>query len=182
MSNKLKKLPLLNSKFIQLAMGGLLIGLPILTIAEAKADMHTDTPAVETPDVEETPGVEEETPVYNNIDGGADGEPVATVVPSRGTVNVRLKNDTNVPIDYQAVGYTENQTLEGGEKHTMINLPVPVVIRSARQDDGFIKIMPLADKDRDGVLEVGLEEDPEFYDDPNIGVIRIEEDGSVYLN
>ena len=176
MSNKLKKLPSLNSKFIQLAMGGLLIGLPMFAIAEAKADMDTDTPAVE------TEGVEEETPVYNNIDGGADGEPVATVVPSRGTVNVRLKNDTNVAIDYQAVGYTENQTLEGGEKHTMINLPVPVVIRSARQDDGFIKIMPLADRDRDGVLEVGLEEDPEFYDDPNIGVIRIEEDGSVYLN
>ena len=176
MSNKLKKLPFLNSKFIQFAMGGLFIGLPVLAIAEAKADMHTDTPAVE------TEGVEEETPVYNNIDGGADGEPVATVVPSRGTVNVRLKNDTNAAIDYQAIGYTENQTLEGGEKHTMINLPVPVVIRSARQDDGFIKIMPLADRDRDGVLEVGLEEDPEFYDDPNIGVIRIEEDGSVYLN
>ena len=177
MSNKLKQLPLLNSKFVQLAMGSLLIGLPILSIAEVKADMHADTPAVE-----ETPDVEEETPVYNNIDGGADGEPVATVIPSRGTVNVRLKNETNAKIDYQAVGYTENQTLEGGEKHTMINLPVPVVIRSARQDDGFIKIMPLADRDRDGVLEVGLEEDPEFYDDPNIGVIRIEEDGSVYLN
>ena len=175
MSNKLKKLPSLNSKFIQFAMGGLFIGLPMFAIAEAKTDMHTDTPAVETEGVEEDP-------VYNNVDGGADGEPVATVVPSRGTVNVRLKNDTNAAIDYQAIGYTENQTLEGGEKHTMINLPVPVVIRSARQDDGFIKIMPLADQDRDGVLEVGLEEDPEFYDDPNIGVIRIEEDGSVYLN
>ena len=175
MSNKSNKLAFLNSKFIQLAMGGLLIGLPIFAIAEAKADMDTDTPAVE------TESVEEDTPVYNNIDGGADGE-LATVVPSRGTVNVRLKNDTNAAIDYQAIGYTENQTLQGGEKHTMINLPVPVVIRSARQDDGFIKIMPITDEDRDGVLEVGLEEDPEFYDDPNIGVIRIEEDGSVYLN
>ena len=172
MSNKYNQLSLLNSKLIQLAMGGLLIGLPILAIAEAKADM----PA------EETPDVKEENPVYNNIDEGADGEPVTNVVPSRGTVNVRLKNETNVPINYQAIGYTENQTLEGGEKHTMINLPVPVVIRSARQDDGFIKIMPLADREQDGVLEVGLEEDPDFYDDPNIGVIRIEEDGSVYLN
>ena len=169
MSNKSNKFTLLNYKFIQLAMGGLLIGLPILAIAEAKADM----PATETES--------KETPVYNNIDGGADGEPIATVMPSRGTVNVRLKNDTNAAIDYQAVGYTENQTLEGGEKHTMINLPLPVVIRSARQDDGFIKVMPLADRER-GVLEVSLEEDPEFYDDPNIGVIRIEEDGSVYLN
>ena len=85
-------------------------------------------------------------------------------------------------IDYQAVGYTENQTLEGGEKHTMVNLPVPVVIRSARQDDGFIKILPLTDEEQDGVLEVTLEEDPEFYDDDNIGVLRIEDDGSVYVN
>ena len=169
MIDKLRKIPLINYKLIQLAMSSLLIGLPVFAIAEAKADMRTDTPA-------------EETPVYNNIDGGADGEPVATVVPSRGTVNVRLKNDTNAAIDYQAIGYTENQTLEGGEKHTMINLPVPVVIRSARQDDGFIKILPITDEERDGVLEVSLEEDPEFYDDLNIGVIRIEEDGSVYLN
>ena len=176
MSDKRRNVSFINYKLIQLAMGSLLIGLPILAIAEAKADMHIDMPA------EETPGVREETPVYNNIDGGADGEPVATVVPSRGTINVRLKNDTNAAIDYQAIGYTENQTLEGGEKHTMINLPVPVVIRSARQDDGFIKVLPITNEERDGVLEVSLEEDPEFYDDLNIGVIRIEEDGSVYLN
>ena len=123
-----------------------------------------------------------QSPVYNNTDGGYDGEPVATVVPTDETINVRLKNNTNAAIDYQAIGYTENQTLEGGEKHTMINLPLPVVIRSARQDDGFIKILPLANQDKDGVLEVSLDEDPDFYDDDNIGVLRIEDDGSVYVN
>ena len=121
-------------------------------------------------------------PLYNDSDGGYDGEPVATVIPTEETINVKLINDTNAAIDYQAIGYTENQTLEGGEKHTMINLPVPVVIRSARQDDGFIKILPLTDEDKDGVLEVTLEEDPDFYDDDNLGVIRIEDDGSVYVN
>ena len=126
--------------------------------------------------------VENEDSLYNNADGGYDGEPVAVVMPTEETINVRLINGTNAAIDYQAVGYTENQTLEGGEKHTMINLPVPVVIRSARQDDGFIKILPLTDEDKDGVLEVTLEEDPDFYDDDNLGVLRIEEDGSVYVN
>ena len=64
----------------------------------------------------------------------------------------------------------------------MQGLPVPVVIRAARQDDGFIKILPLTDEDKDGILEVSLDEDPDFYDDDNIGVLRIEEDGSVYVN
>ena len=126
--------------------------------------------------------VEDEDPLYNDLDGGYDGEPVATVIPTEETINVKLVNGTNAAIDYQAVGYTENQTLEGGEKHTMINLPVPVVIRTARQDDGFIKILPLTDEDKDGVLEVTLDEDPDFYDDENLGVLRIEDDGSVYVN
>ena len=170
----------LNSKLVKFLLGSLLLGLPLLTTVEAKADMHENMPAT---DMENIEGTEDsQSPVYNNTDGGFDGEPVANVAPSRGTINVRLKNDTNAAIDYQAVGYTENQTLEGGEKHTMVNLPVPVVIRSARQDDGFIKILPLTDEGQDGVLEVSLEEDPEFYDDDNIGVLRIEDDGSVYVN
>ena len=122
------------------------------------------------------------TPVYNETDAGYDGDPVATVMPTEGTIDIKLKNNTNAAIDYQAIGYTENQTLEGGEEHTMINLPVPVVIRSARQDDGFIKILPLTNEDKNGMLEVSLDEDPDYYDDNNLGVIRIEEDGGVYLN
>ena len=118
----------------------------------------------------------------DNLDEGWDGEPIANVRPSRGTINVRLKNETNAAINYQAIGHTKNRTLEGGEKHTMIRLPLPVVIRSARQDDGFIKILLLTDEDTDGVLEVSLDEDPKFYDDDNIGVVRIEEDGNVYVN
>ena len=166
MMNKINQLQPLNSKLFKLLLSGLLVGLPVLTTIEVRADMH-DMSQSEMED--------------NSIDGGSDGEPVTSVMPSRGTVNVRLKNDTNAAIDYQAVGYTENQTLEGGEKHTMVNLPVPVVIRTARQDDGFIKILPLTDEEQDGVLEVSLEEDPEFYDDDNIGVLRIEDDGSVYV-
>lgn len=162
----------MNNRLIKLLFSTLLIGLPVFATVEAKADNHTDMPDSEMEMKKDS----------NNIDGGADGEPVATVIPTDETINVRLKNNTNAAIDYQAIGYTENQTLEGGEKHTMINLPLPVVIRSARQDDGFIKILPLTDEDRDGILEVSLDEDPDFYDDDNLGVVRIEEDGSVYVN
>lgn len=178
MMNKINQLQPLNSKLFRLLLSGLLVGLPALTTIEARADMHDMSQSeMESNDMES----EMRSPEDNTSDGGSDGEPVTSVMPSRGTVNVRLKNDTNAAIDYQAVGYTENQTLEGGEKHTMVNLPVPVVIRTARQDDGFVKILPLTDEEQDGVLEVSLEEDPEFYDDDNIGVLRIEDDGSVYV-
>ena len=172
----------LNSLLLKLLFS-ILIALPVFASVEAKADNHTDMPHDEMNHGDmEMKQESEPDGVYNSIDGGVDGEPVVTVTPTEETVNVKLINGTNAAIDYQAIGYTENQTLEGGEKHTMINLPVPVVIRTARQDDGFIKILPLTDKDRDGVLEVTLEEDPDFYDDDNLGVLRIEDDGSVYVN
>lgn len=175
-----KKINPLGFKLTKFLFGSLLIGIPLLATVEAKADMHKDMPRSEM-DMKETM-TPTETGVYNDTDGGYDGEPVATVIPTEGTINVMLKNDTNALIDYQAIGYTENQTLEGGEKHTMINLPLPVVIRSARQDGGFIKVMPIDSMEEEGNLEIMLNEDPDFYDDSNRGVIRIEEDGSVYLN
>ena len=85
---------------------------------------------------------------------------------------VLLKNKTNAAIDYQAV----NQTLEGREEHTLQELPVPVVIRAARLDDGFVTTKPMINQD--GVLEVALDEAGER----NISVIRIEEDGGVYID
>lgn len=172
----------MNEQLAKILFSSLVIGIPFFTTVDVKADNHTNMPAEDTMEMEESNSIESELETTNSSDGGADGEPVATVIPTDETINVKLINDTNAAIDYQAIGFTGNETLEGGEKHTMINLPLPVVIRSARQDDGFIKILPLTDNDRDGVLEVTLEEDPDFYDDDNLGVLRIEEDGSVYVN
>jgi hypothetical protein len=64
----------------------------------------------------------------------------------------------------------------------MINLPVPVVIRTARQDDGFVKVLPITDSEGSETLKVTLDEDEDFYDDDNLGVIRIEADGGVFVN
>ena len=112
----------------------------------------------------------------STLDGGYDGEPVVTIPQTEGTINVVVKNNTNAARDYQAIGLTENQTLEGGEEHTMQGLSVPVVIRAARQDDGFITTEPMVNKD--GVLEVTLGE----TDERNMGAVRIEEDGGVYIS
>ena len=181
MNNQPKKSLWLNSRLTNFFLGSLLIGLPIFTTVEANANMHQEF-MPQTEMGTETDAMESESGVYNDTDGGYDGEPIATITPAEGTVNVMVKNKTNAAIDYQAIGYTENQTLEDEKEHTMKNLPLPVVIRMARQDDGFIKISSLNGGSEAGMLEVSLNEDADFDDNNNVSVIRIEEDGSVYLN
>jgi hypothetical protein len=152
----------------------ILIGLPVFATVEAKADNHVDMPHGES--MKQETDTEPESGAYDNIDEGYDGEPVVVLPETEGEIQVLLKNETNAAIDYQAIGFTENQTLEGGEEHMLRGLPVPVVIRAARQDDGFVTTEPMVNED--GILEVALDEAGER----NIGVIRIEEDGGVYIN
>lgn len=182
MSSKFDNIQFLNRKATKIVLGSLLFCIPVLVSLQAKADLHTDMSQPDELEAEtETETINNENP-YGDSDGGADGEPIAVVMPTEGTIDVMLENDTNAAIDYQAMGFTENQTLEGGEKHTMVNLPVPVSIRLARQDDGFVKVLPITDSDTSETLKVTLDEDPDFYDDENLGVIRIEADGGVFVN
>lgn len=173
---------LFNYKIGKIFLSLFLFGLPLFTVTEANADMDDDmNHDSETMEEMDRDNMDNEA----TLDGGADGEPVVVVAPKEGedrTIDVMLVNNTNAAIDYQAIGHTENRTLEGGEKYMMEDLPLPVVIRSARQDDGFIKILPLTNPEKNGMLEVTLNEDPEFYDDDNLGVVRIEEDGGVFVN
>jgi hypothetical protein len=55
-------------------------------------------------------------------------QPVARVVPTNGTINVRLKNDTNVVVTYEAVQYTQRRSLRPGEAVLLQNIPVPVTV------------------------------------------------------
>lgn len=167
----------LNSRLIEFLCSSLLIGLPVLATMEARADDHMDMPHGNMEMKEGSSGsVEPESGAYDSIDGGADGEPVVIIPETEGEIEVIVKNKTNAAIDYQAIGFTENQTLEGGEEHTLRGLPVPVVIRAARQDDGFITTEPMINDN--GVLEVSMDETTER----NLAVVRIEEDGGVYIN
>ena len=166
----------LNSALLKLLFSTALIGLPIFATVEAKADMRGDMPPEDMEMERDNNSVKPESGAYDSIDGGADGEPVVVIPETEGEIAVILKNNTNAAIDYQAMGFTENQTLEGGEEHTLQELPVPVVIRAARQDDGFVTTEPTINED--GVLEVSLDE----ADERNLSVLRIEKDGSVYVN
>ncbi len=105
---------------------------------------------------------------------------VATVMPMNGTVSVKLKNNTNALVTYEAVGYTQRRVLAGGQETVLRNLPVPVTVTFVRQDKGFVEALPLS-ASKDGVLEVGLKEDASPLDS-NQGVLRIQRNGQVFLN
>lgn len=104
---------------------------------------------------------------------------VAKVMSMDSNVEVRVKNNTNAIVTYEAVGHTQRRVLQGGEE-TVLRLPVPVTVTFTRQDDGFVQVMPMS-ASQDGVLEVALNEDANPRD-RNQGVLRIQKDGQVFLN
>ncbi len=104
---------------------------------------------------------------------------VARITPQNGTVDVRLKNNTNAVVSYQAVGHTDRRFISGGEEIVLQNLPTPITITAVRQDEGWLQMMPIS-VDETGQLEVTFEEETTL--DSNQGVLRIQEDGQVFVN
>lgn len=104
---------------------------------------------------------------------------IATITPAAGKVDVRLKNDTNAQIWYQAVGYTERRVLTGENEVVLRNLPTPVTITMVRQDGGLLKVMPMSNS-QSGVLSISLDETTNL--NGNRGALRIQRDGQVFLN
>ncbi|HAZ46953.1 MAG TPA: hypothetical protein DDW76_23475 [Cyanobacteria bacterium UBA11369] len=104
--------------------------------------------------------------------------PIATVRIVEGLVDVKLKNDTNARISYQAIGHTEPRIIAGGEEVILQNLPTPITVTLVRDDGGLLKIIPRSTAV--GMLAVSLDETLNF--DSNQGVLRIQRDGEVFLN
>lgn len=104
---------------------------------------------------------------------------IATVMPMAGKVDVKLKNNTNARISYQAIAHTQPRILTGREEVVLKDLPTPVTITMVREDGGLLKVMPLSTSDS-GVLAVSLDE--KTTSDNNQGVLRIQRDGQVFLN
>ncbi|GET41557.1 hypothetical protein [Microseira wollei] len=105
--------------------------------------------------------------------------PIAAVTPMAGQVSVKLKNDTNAPISYQAIGHTEPRTLAGGEEIVLQNLPTPVTVTMVREDGGLLEVIPMSSS-ATGMLAISLNEKTDF--DDNQGALRIQTDGQVFLN
>lgn len=106
-------------------------------------------------------------------------EPIAMVMPTNGMVSVKLINNTNAMISYEAVGHTQRRSLSGGESVTLMELPTPTTLTMVRDDDGFVTVEAV--ESEEGMLVLSLDEESTFIDS-NQGVIRIQEDGQVFAN
>ena len=105
-------------------------------------------------------------------------EPIATVMPMNGMVSVKLKNNTNARISYEAIGHTQRRFLAGGEE-IVLQIPTPVTVTMVRQDEGLLDVVPVSTSDT-GMLELSLDEARNL--DDNQGALRIQRDGQVFLN
>lgn len=104
---------------------------------------------------------------------------IARVMPMDGKVDVKLKNNTNALISYEAIGHTQRRFIRGGEEIVLQDLPTPVTITTVRQDKGLVDVIPISTS-QPGMLEISLNESRNL--DDNQGALRIQKDGQVFLN
>lgn len=104
---------------------------------------------------------------------------IATVTPINGKVSVKLKNNTNTAITYEAIDYTERRTLAGKGEIVLKDLPTPVTLTLVRPDNGFIQIAATSVANS-GLLEVSLSEGKALSDQQS--ALRIQQNGRVFVN
>jgi hypothetical protein len=105
--------------------------------------------------------------------------PIAIITPTAGTVDVRLRNNTNARVSYQAIGHTEPRLLAGREEIVLQGLPTPVTITMIREDGGLLQVQPTSTS-QEGILTVLLDETTNINNSRS--ALRIQKDGQVFLN
>lgn len=106
------------------------------------------------------------------------GEAIAVVTPMNNELSLSLMNDTGATVTYEVVGDTARRMLMAGESAMLQDIPLPATITVVRQDEGLLDISAV-DTD-DGMLQLSLMPEPDL--DSTQGVIRIQEDGQVFVN
>lgn len=152
--------------------GGELPGADLTPQAINPADAPTTAPGAFN-----RPGTAETLPVQPPLPGER-SQPVASIMPMDGMVDVQLTNNTNAIVTYEVIGDTQRRVLPGGEQATLRGISLPATITAVRQDDGLLRMAPI--QVMEGMVEVSLDE--EISLDDNQGVLRIQEDGQIFLN
>ncbi|MEP0914429.1 hypothetical protein NDI45_26350 [Leptolyngbya sp. GB1-A1] len=106
--------------------------------------------------------------------------PVAAIGLANNSFDVRVTNNTNAVVAYEVPGYTQRRFIQGGQEVTLQAIPTPATITFARQDNGFVEVLPVAASEP-GLLAVQLDEDASPLD-ANQGVLRIQSNGQVFLD
>lgn len=104
---------------------------------------------------------------------------IATVSPTNNAVNIRLVNDSGANVTYQVIGDTAPRSLAGKSAVTLQGVKVPTTLTFYRKDGGLLTVAAQRTSQQ-GTLSVTLRETPTVGGDKS--VLRIAENGSVYLN
>lgn len=105
-------------------------------------------------------------------------EPIAQVAMTSSQVDVRLTNGISSPISYQVLGGTEPRMLLGGDSVMLTGILLPTTITAVREDGGLLDIA--ASSDEANMLDITLNAEPTL--DETQGVLRIQQDGQVFVN
>ncbi|MGH1393410.1 MAG: hypothetical protein ACRAVC_05160 [Trichormus sp.] len=106
-------------------------------------------------------------------------QPSAKIALVNNQVNIRLVNDTGAEVTYEVIGDTPPRSLEGKSNVMLQGLNAPVTLTLYRNDGGLIQVIPQPTSTQ-GMLEVRLDETTNVGQDK--GTVRIQEDGTVFLN
>lgn len=106
-------------------------------------------------------------------------QPSARLALVNNQVNLRLVNNTGAEVTYEVIGDTPPRSLEGKSNVMLQGLNAPVTLTLYRQDGGLIQVIPQTTSTQ-GMLEVRLDETTNVSQDK--GTVRIQEDGTVFLN
>ena len=102
--------------------------------------------------------------------------PIITIVLQSGNVTVQMKNTTNTPMTYQAIGHTQQRSLAASETVRLQSLPAPVTITLLRPDGGLVNVTPV-ETPESGVLSLTLSESMGLTDSQT--TVRVQSNGSV---
>lgn len=188
----MRKLHYKNAGLIGAICGSLLIGIPVSSIAQTTPSRALNpTPSIfneppynrsgSTPNpgaITPTTPSQTSTPVQPPLPETRE-KAIATVTPVGGKVDVRLKNNTNAVIAYEAIDYTNRRVLPAKGEIVLRGLPAPVTITLVRQDNGFIQVIPV-NTSSSGTLNLSLNEAPSLNEQQ--GTIRIQGNGNVFVN
>lgn len=169
---------------IRLGVGGEAPGVTGSSALNPTPRIFQEAPYNRSPQTLTTPGAIPVTPtprssVIQPPSPGQQQSPIATVLPTNNVVNVRLVNDSGANITYQVIGDTAPRSLAGRSTATLQGLQIPITVTFYREDGGLVTVTPQRTSQQ-GTLSVTLRETPTVGGDRS--VLRITENGSVYLN
>lgn len=104
--------------------------------------------------------------------------PIDQIAIEEGTIDIKLKNETNAPVSYQVIGDTKQRTLSGKSDTHLQTLDAPLNLTFHREDDGLL-FVSFAETSTPGVIEVTLSETDFMVFDSR--TLRVDRAGMVYL-